>query len=126
MLTDWRYFKRALRSKLIEKLVGWHRDGRINDRKAVKLSNQVWRYMAHLPLSILPGGLHRILTDWPHAKERLDYYLLRPVRLYFQNDLREQWLRDMVSEGKEKHLLDDNDAATILSQLKEPYIQKIS
>jgi hypothetical protein len=124
MLTEWQYLKRALRSKFIERLVNWHRDGRINDRRAVNLSGRPWRCMLHLPLSLLPAGIHRVLTDWQHAKERLDYYLLRPVRLYFQNDLREQWLRDMVREGKEKHLLDEGDATVILSQIKEPYIQK--
>ncbi len=124
MLTEWQYLKRALRSKFIERLVSWHRNGRVNDRKAIKLSGQIWRCMFHLPLSLFPAGIHRILTDWQHAKDRLDYYLLRPVRLYFQNDLREQWLRDMVSEGKEKHLLDEDDAEVILSQIKEPYIQK--
>ena len=77
-----------------------------------------------MPLSLLPAGLHKILTDWQHAKERLDFYLLRPVRLYFKNELREQWLRDMVAEGRDKHLLNDDDAAVILSQIKEPYIQK--
>jgi hypothetical protein len=46
------------------------------------------------------------------------------VRLYFNNELREQWLRDMVTEGQEKQLLSDDDAGVILSQLKEPYIQK--
>ena len=88
------------------------------------MSGQFWRGTLHLPLSLLPVGLHRLLTDWQYAKERLYFYLLRPVRLYFQNDLREQWLRDMVAEGKEKHLLNEKDAGTILSQIKEPYIQK--
>jgi hypothetical protein len=64
------------------------------------------------------------ITDRQYAKERLDYILLRPVRLYFNNELREQWLRDMVTEGKDKHLLNDEDAGVILSQIKEPYIQK--
>jgi hypothetical protein len=30
----------------------------------------------------------------------------------------------MIAEGKEKHLLNDDDAAVILSQINEPYIQK--
>ena len=64
------------------------------------------------------------MTDWTFAKERLDYYLLRPVRLYFNTELREQWLRDMVTEGKEKHLLNNEDAGVILAQIDEPYIQK--
>jgi len=124
MLTSLDYLKNSFRAKFIEKIIGWHRDDRVSDENATKLSRQSWRCIYHLPLSLLPAGLHRILTDWQHAKERLDYYLRRPVRLYFNNELREQWLRDMVSEGKEKHLLDEDDAAIILSQIKEPYIQK--
>ncbi|UCD80449.1 MAG: hypothetical protein JSW26_03190 [Desulfobacterales bacterium] len=124
MLTQRRYLRRSIRAKFIEKLIGWHRDGRLNDQNALKTADQIWRAAFHWPLSLLPAGLHRILTDWPYAKERLSYYLLRPVRLYFNNELREQWLRDMVSEGKEEHLLNDEDAAVILSKIKEPYIQK--
>ena len=75
-------------------------------------------------LAWLPAGIHRFLTDASYARQRLDFILLRPVRLYFNNALREQWLRDMVAEGKTNHLLTDEDAHTILSQIKEPYIQK--
>jgi hypothetical protein len=118
------YFRRALRAKFIEKIVGWHRDGRVDDHNALGLVEQMWRCSYHWPISWLPAGFHRIITDWRYAKERLDYILLRPVRLYFNNELREQWLRDMVTEGKDKHLLNDEDAGIILSQIKEPYIQK--
>lgn len=124
MLTSWSYLQKSLRAKFIEKIISWHRDDRVSDQKALELARHIRRCTYHLPLSLLPPGIHRILTDWQHAKERLDYYLLRPVRLYFKNELREQWLRDMVAEGKEKHLLNDDDAAVILSQIKEPYIQK--
>ena len=124
MLTSWSYLQKSVRAKFIERIISWHRDDRVNDQKAVNMSKQIWRNAYHLPLSLLPAGLHKIMTDWQHAKERLDYYLLRPVRLYFNNDLREQWLRDMVAEGRDKHLLNDDDAAVILSQIKEPYIQK--
>jgi hypothetical protein len=72
----------------------------------------------------LPVGIQKLLTDRQFSKERLDYYLVRPVRLYFNNELREQWLRDMVAEGREKHLLSHEDAGVILSQIDEPYIQK--
>ena len=118
------YFRRALRAKFIEKIIGWHRDGRVDDHNALGLTEQMWRCSYHWPISWLPAGVHRIITDWRYAKERLDYILLRPVRLYFNNALREQWLRDMVTEGKDKHLLNDEDAGIILSQIKEPYIQK--
>jgi hypothetical protein len=96
----------------------------VDDQKAQGLINQMWRCSYHWPVSWLPAGLHRFTTDWQYAKERLDYILLRPVRLYFDQTLREQWLRDMIAEGKDKHLLNDEDAGVILSQIKEPYIQK--
>jgi hypothetical protein len=124
MLTSWDYFRKAARAKFIEKLIGWHRDGRLNNRKAVIMAEQIWRCIYHWPLSLLPAGLHKMLTDWQYARERLDFYLLRPVRLYFNNALREQWLRDMVAEGRQKNLLSAEDSAVILSQIKEPFIQK--
>ena len=124
ILTSADYLRRAVRAKFIEKIINWHRAGRLDDNRALSVSKQIRHCIYHWPLSLLPVGLHKILTDWPYAKERLDYYLLRPVRLYFNNDLREQWLRDMVTEGKQKHLLSNEDAGVILAQIDEPYIQK--
>ncbi len=124
ILTSADYLRRAVRAKFIEKIINWHRAGRLDDNRALSVSKQIRHCIYHWPLSLLPVGIHKILTDWPYAKERLDYYLLRPVRLYFNNDLREQWLRDMVTEGKQKHLLSDEDAGVILAQIDEPYIQK--
>ncbi len=124
ILTSADYLRRAVRAKFIEKIINWHRAGRLDDNRALSVSKQIRHCIYHWPLSLLPVGLHKILTDWPYAKERLDYYLLRPARLYFNNDLREQWLRDMVTEGKQKHLLSDEDAGVILAQIDEPYIQK--
>jgi hypothetical protein len=124
LLSNGDYLRRAVRAKFIEKLIAWHRSGRVDDQNALTVAQQIWRCWYHWPLSLLPVGVHRFLTDWQYAKERLGYYLLRPVRLYFNNELREQWLRDMVTEGKEKHLLSEEDAGVILSQIKEPFIQK--
>lgn len=124
MLGSPAYLKQAFRGRLIEKAIGWLRDERMTADRTVSLIRKLWPAMWHLPLALLPVGLHRILTDWDYAAERLDFYLARPVRLYFNNALREQWLRDMVSEGREKNLLTTEDAGVILSQIKEPYIQK--
>jgi len=124
MVTDRKYWRRSIRARFIEKLIKWHRDGRLDDQRVLNAAAQIWRVWYHWPMSLLPAGLHRILTDWQYAKERLGFYLLRPVRLYFNNELREQWLRDMVTEGKDHNLLNDEDADVILSQIKEPFIQK--
>lgn len=124
MLTSWKYLRRAVRAKIAESVIGWHMSGRVDGERALKVTRQVWRFPYHLPLSVLPVALHRFITDWEYAKERLVYLAVRPVRLYFDAALREQWLREMVAEGKKKHLLNDEDAGVILSQVKEPFIQK--
>ena len=124
MLTSGDYFRRALRARIAEKVIGWYREGRVDERKASGIVEEVWPFFCHLPLTVLPAGLHKVLTNWTYAKERLAYYLVRPVRLYFNAQMREQWLRDMVTEGQKKHMLSDEDAGIILSQINEPFIQK--
>lgn len=137
MLRSWDYFKRAVGGRIAEKVIVWYRAGRIGDERAFKIAGGaceagldlsprcgVWRFLCHLPLSILPARLHRFLTDWGYAKERLAYFIIRPVRLYFNAGLREQWLREMMAEGQKKRMLSDEDAKIILSQLNEPFIQK--
>ena len=124
LLTSWGYLGRAVRARVAEKLVGWHRSGRVNGERALKTARHLWPVLYHFPLSFLPAALHRVLTDWAYAKERLAYLFVRPIRLYFDAEMREQWLREMVNEGKKKQLVTDEDAEVILSQIKEPFIQK--
>jgi hypothetical protein len=124
MFTSLDYFCRAVRGRIAEKVTLWHRRGRVDENRALKLVRHPALFFAHLPLSILPVGLHRLLTDSRFACEKLSYIFVRPFRLYFNAAFREQWLRDMVSEGKKNHLVTDEDAGVIISQLKEPYIQK--
>jgi hypothetical protein len=124
LLTSPRYFWHAFRARVAEKVIGWHRSGRVEAERALKLAEQPWRFVGHWPVSILPAGLHRFLTDRRFAKEKLAYLFVRPIRLYFNAEVREQWLRDMLAEGRKKHMLSNDDARTILSQLNEPFIQK--
>ncbi|MBW1850366.1 MAG: hypothetical protein JRJ15_02840 [Deltaproteobacteria bacterium] len=124
MLTSSDYLCRAFRGRIAEKVIGWSRAGRVVGASVLKVARQPVRFFCHLPLSVLPGGLHRFLTDWQFAREILFYLAVRPIRLYFDAELREQWLREMVTEGKKKHLLNDEDAEVILSHVKDFFIQK--
>jgi len=125
LLTDWDYFKRAVRAKITEKVIVWHRAGRVSAPRAIKLAEEPWRFFCHLPFLVLIfPGLHRFFTDFEFFRDKLHYIFVRPFKLYFSARLREQWLRDMVSEGRKKHMLTGQDADTILSQLNEPYIQR--
>lgn len=124
MLISWGYLKRSIRGKCAEKAIAWNRAERVNSHKTQRIAGSFARYLFHLPLSVLPAGLHRFLTDGQNFKERLYYLFVRPIKLYFSAPLREQWLRDMLARGKDKHMLTDEDAQIINSQIKEPFIQK--
>jgi hypothetical protein len=124
MLSSGAYLKKALHAKALENIIKWHRAGRVTATRAESLAGHTAAYLCHLPLSLLPAGLHHVLTDGAYAKERLSSLFVRPIRLYFNGPLREQWLRDMVTEGQNKHMLTDEDAQTILEQMNEPFIQK--
>ena len=124
MIISWNYFRRAVRARIAEKVIVWHRANRVDDVAALRIAGSFWRFLGHWPLSVLPVGLHHLTTDWRYAKERLDYYFVRPLRLYFKPESREQWLREMVAEGQENRNLSDEDAGIILGQIKEPFIQK--
>jgi len=124
MFGSFDYLRRAVRAKMAERVIKWHRAGRINADRALPTAQNPLLFMLHLPLTILPAGLHRFLTDGRFRKEKLAFIFIRPFRLYFSSRLRQQWMRDMVSQGKKKHILTDDDAETILSQLNERYIQR--
>jgi hypothetical protein len=124
LLTSFPYARQAFRAKVAEKLIEWHRAGRVDADRAIRLADQPWRFLGHWPLSILPAGLHRFMTDWRFAWEKLAHLFLRPVQLYFNAGMREQWLLDMLAEGQKKHMLSDDDARTIRQQVGESFIQK--
>lgn len=125
LLTNLDYFKKAWEGKIVSMLESWYKSGRISKEKCELLLGQQWRVLYHLPFLILIfPTLHRLLTDWQFAKQKIYYFTLRPAQLYFNEKIRKQWLTDMVDQGKKKHILTDEDAQTIISQLNEPYIDK--
>ena len=63
MLTNPRYLSRAIRGRIAEKVIAWHRSGRVNADAAMKLADSPINFFVHLPISLLPAGLHRFLTD---------------------------------------------------------------
>ena len=124
MVSGWDYICRAMRGKVCEKVIVWHRAGRIDENRASQLANRPLGFFLHLPLSILPVGLYRFLTDWQFTKQVLAFICIRPLKLYFNAETREQWLRDMVAQGQKNQMLSDEDAEVIFSQVKDPFIQK--
>ena len=124
MLSDFGYLKRAVKAKVAEKVMACYRAGRFSEGRAEKVGDSLLRFLPHLPFLILPVGIHKFLTDWTYFKDRLAFIVIRPAKLYFKREFREQWFRDMVEQGRKKHILTDEDAEVVLSKMKEPFIQK--
>lgn len=124
MIFNWKYLYKSLKATSAEKTIKWYRAGRMTDEKAIKISDNLFLFFIHLILSILPSGLHKFLSNKEYFKERLWYIFVRPIKLYFDPELRENWLRSMLKEGRKKHILSEEDSNKIESQLNEPFIQK--
>jgi hypothetical protein len=123
-LTSPAYLVRTVRAHIAESLIGWVRSGRVSEDRARALAASPVRFFLHLPLSVLPAGLHRFLTDKTVFKTRLAAIFIRPFKLYFDAKEREKWLRDMVAAGERNGLLTTEEAARITAQIGEPFIQK--
>jgi hypothetical protein len=124
LFSHFSYFLRVRRARIAETLIRWHRAGRIAAERAQKLSLSPLRFYAHLPLCILPAKIHRFFSDKRFFLQSLNNIFARPLRLYFNSDVREKWLRETVAQGKERGMLTAEEARHITSQLKEPFIQK--
>ena len=124
LFTSAGYFLRAFNARIAQTCAKWHRAGRISSQRAISLAENPLFFLGNLPFSILPAGLHRFFTDPKVFIQSLYYLFVRPVKLYFNADMRRQWLTDMLGQGRKKHLLSDDDAAAIGKQLDEPFIQK--
>jgi hypothetical protein len=124
LLTKSGYLGRAFRGHVAESLIGWHRTGRVSEHRALAIAEKPGLYILNRPLAFLPPAVHRFLTDKAYFKERLRIIFVKPFQLYFKPAVREKWLRDMVEEGRKNRMLSDADAARILAQIDEPYIQK--
>ncbi|RLC58575.1 MAG: hypothetical protein DRH89_00780 [Candidatus Cloacimonadota bacterium] len=124
MLYNWKYLARTIKASSAEKAINWLRQDRISDEAALAIPKSFFLFLIHLILSILPAGLHKFVTNFSYFKKRLWFIFIRPFQLYFDSQLRKDWLLDMLKEGKKKHILSDDDAEIIESQLNEPFIQK--
>ena len=124
LFTRFGYLRRAIRARQAEILIDWHRRGRVTERRARALVRwPVAFWLQRFTLAILPAAAHHVLTDRRYAWDVFRYVCVRPFALYFSRARREQWLRDMIEEGRAEGVLDDEEADRILARIGEPYIQ---
>jgi len=124
MLTSARYIFLAGRARSAEALIRWIRSGRVSEARALRLGGAPLLFYAHLPLSWLPPGLHRFLTDKVYFRDRLRALFVQPVRLFVHPAERERWLLRMIGRGEDNRMLTSAEAGRIRGQIQEPFIQK--
>jgi len=124
LLTGLNYLGRAVRARIAETLIRWHRSGRVDEKRAKRLAEHPSMLFVHLPLAIFPVKIHKFFSDWRFFLRSLDNIFIRPLRLYFKAEAREKWLREIITQGQKKGMLTENEASHITSQIKEPFIQK--
>lgn len=124
-LTSFGYLWRAMRGSRIETLIVWHRKGRTNDERALKLVRRPVRYwLQRIFFGWLPTTWHRALTERAYAWMRLKEAVGFTLQFLRDSTFREQWLVEQVRLGREEGMLTDAEADKIICQVKDPYIQK--
>jgi hypothetical protein len=124
LLYDIPYIQRAFLARRIESLIRWHRERRVTVEKVESIYRSTLLYLYHVPLSVLPVGLHRFLSDRSFFLQTGYNIFVRPIRLYFNAALREEWLREMIQQGRDRQMISHWDAEEILLQISDPYIHK--
>jgi hypothetical protein len=124
---SYRYLRRTLRANQAGCLIGWLRKGRV-DEKGVRfflkhpLTFSAFRvFTGLLPL---PAKAHRCLIDWGYALEHAKAAVVYPIRFYRSTEFRVAWLRNELEIGESKGMLRPREKERILSQMKDPFIQK--
>jgi hypothetical protein len=119
------YFARALRGLQIETLIRWLRNGRVSGARAQRIVNRPIRYwIEYLLVAWLPPSWHRFLTDPTHAWARIRAAVRFMIQFLRAPSFREEFLCDQVRMGRKEGMLSDAEAAKIIAQIKDPYIQK--
>jgi hypothetical protein len=121
------YLCRALGAKQAECLIRWHRKGRVGEEgiafflKHPLIFSTLRVFPGLLPL---PAKAHRCLIDWKYAMEQAKAAVLFPIRFYRSPEFRIAWLNREVEAGESKGMLRRREKERILSQIKDPFIQK--
>lgn len=105
-----------------EDVTNWQNEGRVNEHHADWLKNHDFMTFVEKPLSILPTGAHRFLTDRHFAQEETVKALsvIKAVtegfvRVLVDREYARQWLVGMIQTDKGKQLIDDDTAVLLIN-----------
>lgn len=119
------YRVRAVRAHVANRLLEWHRAGRVSEKHTRLLLNRPILYFAErFTAGLLPPGLHRALTEpsrvWNHIRNGF-LFLRNFIR---SAEFREQWFLNEIALGEKDGMLTAEERAHIESVVKDPFIVK--
>lgn len=126
-LTDFDYLKRVFRVHQAQRLIDWHRAGRVSKKMVdhyLEHPYEYWTLRFNPVLMIAPPKWHRALTDWRFAKLAILGAIGYPIKFYFDAAFREQWLTSEIDAGAKEGMLSDSEHNHILESVPDPFIQK--
>lgn len=122
---DGPYFQGFLKAGLAQRLLAWHRSGRIGERHArLLLRFPLLFWMQKFTVGFLPASLHRNLMEPAFAWARVRDGLKFAWQFCRNHEFRAAWLADQVRDGYAEGMLDVKERDLILSQIDEPLIGK--
>ncbi len=123
ILTNRPYFKAALHAHAANKLIAWHRAGRVDEKHVEFLmSRQGLFVLEKLTLGILPIVLHRVALRPNRIGHRIrDGY--RFLKSFITSpEFREQWFLNEIALGEKDGMLTAKERAELEGVVRDPFI----
>ncbi|MBE7465852.1 MAG: hypothetical protein HS116_20450 [Planctomycetes bacterium] len=119
------YLLRAMRAWRIETLMRWHRNGRLNDAKALARVGQPIRFnLERATVGWWPRAWHRFMTDRAYAWGVLRAGVGFPIYFYRSAEFREAWLLERLRKAQADGMVTPVEEARIEGHIRDPFIQK--
>ncbi len=123
MLTDRSYFKVALRAHAANRLIAWHRAGRVDETHATFLLNHPGLFvLERLTLGMLPIVLQRVMLRPSRIGQRIrdGFHFLKSFIV--SPEFREQWFLNEIALGEKEGMLTREERELLEGVVKDPFI----
>ncbi len=125
MWTSPAYFWRTIKASAARRLISWHRSGRSDAERSLRLAQSPLRfYFERFTLGLLPVGLHRVLRQPQLIWNAIRGFFSFLVRFMRDASFRENWFLNEIRLGEEAGMLTPEEKEIINNRIKEPFIVK--
>jgi len=125
ILTNRTYFKTALHAHAANKLIAWHRAGRVDEKHVSFLMSRLTVFvLERLTLGILPAVLHHVALRPGRIGHRIrnGYRFLKSFIV--SPEFREQWFLNEIALGEKDGMLTAKESRLLEGVVKDPFIVK--